>query len=144
MSCLLSNDTSMDAPAPNLMAFEMILDTICSSARRSQRPRNVAGARTVRGERLKAASGEYDSTMSRTTSTKSTDSTCGCTRLAFIRPTSQQQGGAFHISVNDVLNTLEAPGQRCCALLVCQLQGRRDLQQEGMHGIAQLVRRDGE
>jgi hypothetical protein len=56
----------------------------------------------------------------------------------------EQQGGAFHVPIHDLLDTLETTHERLDFLLAGDLHGRRDLQQEGMHGIAQLVRRYGE
>ena len=84
----------MDAPAPNLMALEMRLDTICSSARRSHRPRSVCGNAAFRRERLNAAwPVGLDDLTDHFREIDRLD--CGCSRVAFIRPTSSSKDARF-------------------------------------------------
>jgi hypothetical protein len=59
-------------------------------------------------------------------------------------PDIEQQGRTLYISINNVLNAFQAASQGCGALLARQLESRRHLQQQGMHGVAQLVSCYGE
>jgi hypothetical protein len=56
----------------------------------------------------------------------------------------EEQGGALHVAIHDLLDAFETADERLDFLLTGDLHGRGDLQQQGMHGIAQLVGRYGE
>jgi hypothetical protein len=56
----------------------------------------------------------------------------------------EQQRGTLYITIHDLLDTLKTADERLNLLVTCDLHGRGDLQQQGVHGIAQLVGRYGE
>jgi len=56
----------------------------------------------------------------------------------------EEQRCPLYISIHDLLDTLETAYEGLHFLLTRDLYGCGDLQQKGVHGIAQLVRRYGE
>jgi len=100
-------------------------------------PSAAQGLRQVafKDDRLNAASGAYDSTTSCTTWTKSTGSTCGSWRVAFI---GRHRGNDARLTyrVHDVLNAFEATDHGPGTLLARDLARRRTPAAAGMHGIS--------
>ena len=56
----------------------------------------------------------------------------------------EEQGGTLYVAIHDLLDAFETADERIDFLLTGDLHSRGDLQQQGMHRIAQLMGRYGE